>query len=167
VKKIALGLLLAALVAAGGYGAWYCYRQQNMVTIVFADALGLVPDAGVWMTGLEIGKVEQVRLADDGVEVTVFIRPAARKQLTDKALFVIDPGLDKKTSPIVRVKAGPPGGGPLQGGTKIRGMNSLALWEVSDFPERLKEFMNEPQLKEGLRQLDELGQELQHRKSRK
>ena len=95
----------------------------------------------------------------------MFIKPEAREQLTDRALFVIDPGQGKNAHPVVRVKAGSPGGGPLLGGTKLRGMDSMPLWEVADFPEKLRDLMNEPQLKEGLRRLDELGRELQHQKN--
>lgn len=160
-KKTILGGLILTILAVCAYGGWYGYRQQNLFTVVFPDANGLLPEAGVWMAGLEIGKVQEIRIASDGVEVFLFIKPDNRKQLTDKALFVIDPGLGDSPLPVVRVKAGARGGRALQRDTRLRGMSSIVLWQVADFPEKIQELMNEPQLKESIRRLDELGQELQ------
>jgi phospholipid/cholesterol/gamma-HCH transport system substrate-binding protein len=158
-KKISIALIVVLLLGSGGYGLWQYYQQKNSVTIVFNDAQGLVPGTGVWMAGLEIGKVQGLQIAGNEVEVKIFLSRENREQLTDKALFVIDPGLENGGRPVVRVKAGSGGGGPLQENARLRGVNSFALWKLNDYSEKMFELINEPQLQESLKRLEQLGNE--------
>ncbi|MDK9708301.1 MAG: MCE family protein [Desulforhopalus sp.] len=155
-----IALLVALVLGGGSYGLWQLYQQENSITVVFADANGLSPGTGVWMAGVEIGKVQQLQIAGDGVALSIFLKKEVREQLTDHALFVIDPGADRNSTPVVRVKAGAGGVAPLPAKVRLKGVNSYALWQLNDYSQKVFEFINEPQLQEGIKRLEQLGSEL-------
>ena len=159
-KKIWLALLAVVVLGAAGFGLWRLYQDNNSVTVVFADAGGVVPGTGVWMAGLEVGRVLGLQVAGDGVEIKVFLGSKVRQQLTDRALFVIDPGTARGDRPVLRVRAGAGGTAPLAAKARLRGVNSFALWQLDDYSQKVLEFMNEPQLQEGLKRLEQLGNEM-------
>lgn len=164
-KKFALTVVAIIVVAAGGYGAWYVLQQQQNVTVVFSDGHGLKPGAEVWMSGVKIGKVKGIKITRDGVETVLNLDSNVRRQLTDKALFVIHPGFENGDVPVVMVKPGAPGGIPLRKNARIRGVNSYPLWLLTEIPKKLKEFENEPQVREGMRQLEKFRDKLEKKQS--
>ena len=114
---------------------------------------------------MKIGNVNGVAVTRDGVETILHLDSNVRDQLTEKALFVINPGLENDDAPVVMVKPGPPGGRPLQSNAKIKGVNSYPLWLLTEIPEKLQDFVNEPQVREGIRQLKKIGKELEKKQS--
>jgi hypothetical protein len=159
-KKMVIALIVVLVLGGGGYGLWKLYQQENSITVVFADANGVSPGTAVWMAGVEVGTVEQLQIAGDGVAFLIFLKKEVREQLTDHALFVIDPGADRKSIPVVRVKAGSGGIAPLPAKSRLKGVNSYALWQLNDYSQKVFEFINEPQLQEGIKRLEQLGGEL-------
>jgi ABC-type transporter Mla subunit MlaD len=159
-KKIWLTLLAVIMLGAAGFGLWQLYLRSNSVTVVFADAGGVVPGTGVWMAGIEVGRVLGLQVAGDGVEMEVFLGREVRAQLTENALFVIDPGTAQGGRPVLRVKAGAGGTAPLAANARLQGVNSFTLWQLDDYSQKVLEFMNEPQLQEGIKRLEQFGKEL-------
>jgi hypothetical protein len=159
-KKLMIVLLVVLVLGGGSFGLWRLYQQENSIIVVFADANGVSPGTGVWMAGVEVGKVQELQIAGDGVAFSIFLKKEIREQLTDHALFVIDPGADRKSTPVVRVKAGSGGVAPLPVKSRLKGVNSYALWQLNDYSQKVFEFINEPQLQEGIKRLEQLGGEL-------
>ncbi len=159
-KKIWLVLLAVAVLGGAGFGLWQLYQRNNSVTVVFADAGGVTPGTGVWMAGIKVGRVLGLQVAGDGVKIRLFLGKEVRQQLTETALFVIDPGTAQGGRPVLRVKAGAGGTPPLAANSRLRGVNSCALWQLDDYSQKVLEFMNEPQLQEGIKRLEQFGNEL-------
>jgi len=159
-KKIWLALLAVAVLGAAGFGLWQLYQRNNSVTVVFADAGGVTPGTGVWMAGVEVGRVLGLQVAGDGVEMRIFLGDKVRQQLTETALFVIDPGPAQSGRPVLRVKPGAGGTAPLAANARLRGVNSFTLWQLDDYSRKVLELMNEPQLQEGIKRLEKFGNEL-------
>lgn len=158
-KKIWIVLLALVVLGAAGFGGWQLYQRSNSVTVVFADAGGITPGTGVWMAGIEVGRVLGLQIAGDGVEMRVFLGKEVRRQLTETALFVIDPGTAQGGGPVLRVKAGAGGTAPLAANARVKGVNSYTLWQLDDYSQKVLEFINEPQLQEGIKRLEQLGNE--------
>ena len=60
---------------------------------------------------------------------------------------------------MLRVKAGPGGTAPLAANARVKGVNSYTLWQLDDYSQKVLEFINEPQLQEGIKRLEQFGNE--------
>lgn len=155
-KKAALllGILVVALLAA-----WLIrgeYHRRNTVYVIFPNSEGIGVGAGVWMAGIEVGRVLAIGVAPDGAELALFLGEEARNGLTDKAIFFLD-ATDKTLGPLVRVKDVAKNGAPLQPGARLTGTNIQAIWQMSELSERIQGLSNDPQLKGAMEMLLDLG----------
>lgn len=153
--------MILILGVAAAYASWRIYLHSNSITVVFTNAQGVKPDTGVWMDGIQIGRVLDLKIARDGVAIGIFLPADVRDQLTDKSLFVIDNREDKGTGPIIRVKNLSKSGNPLIAGMRLKGVDSFMVWQLSDFQEKVKKILNDPRVKEDLNQLRDLGGKVQ------
>jgi hypothetical protein len=155
-KKIPL--IVAALIVAL-LAAWLIrgeYHRRNSVYVVFPNSEGIAVGAGVWMAGVNAGRVLSVGVAPDGAELTLFLSGEARAGLTDKAIFFLD-ATDKTLGPLVRVKDVAKNGIPLQPGARLTGTNLQAIWQMSELSEKIQGLTNDPQLKGAMQMLLDLG----------
>ncbi|MBW6479827.1 MAG: MCE family protein [Bacteroidales bacterium] len=155
-KKLGIAALCLVIIAVVVVSVWFGYKQHNSITIVFAEAYGISSGASVLMNGVVIGNVKNIKLASDGVEVIIVLNQNVREYLTTNALFAIDPGVDNGSLPVVRVKAGQAGGAPLAQNARLKGMNSFVLWQVTDIPQKINDFINDPHLQNSLQQIEKL-----------
>jgi len=81
-------LLLGTLVFLSG-GARFSQKGYD-IGVVFSDAMGLDIGAPVFVSGIESGRVNQLKLLDDGVMVTVKMRKDVK--IPCDSLFTIDTG---------------------------------------------------------------------------
>ena len=147
-KKWLAIIALLAVVAAGCFGGWQFYQKQNSITVVFDDAQGLQPGALVQMAGIDIGKVRGLTIAEDGIEVSIRLDRTAKKRLSANALFVIDSDPEAGHPARVLVKDGAPGGMPLTAQTRIRGVDSVVLWQLSDLSKQIGQIMDSPPVRD-------------------
>lgn len=155
-KQLGIAVLCLVVILVVGFFVWFGYRQHNSITIVFSDASGISSGTSVLMNGVEIGSVQDIKIASDGVEVIIVLNQDVRNLLTANALFAVDPGFDNGSLPVVRVKAGQAGGIPLEPNTRLKGMNSFTLWQVVDIPQKINDFINDPHLQDSLQQIEKL-----------
>ena len=151
---VVLGILVALLAAA-----WLIrgeYLRRNTVYAVFPNSEGIAVGAGVWMSGVEVGRVLQVGVAPDGAELALFLTEQARLGLTDKAIFFLDTS-DRTLGPLVRVRDVARNGQTLVAGARLAGTNLPALWHMSELGEKIQGLGNDPQLKGAVQMLLDLG----------
>ncbi len=149
-KKFSIILLVLVVCSGTAYISWRTYLRSNSVTVVFANAQGIQPGAGVWMAGIKIGRVLDLKISRDGVAIVLFLPDEVRHQLTDHALFVIDPSGDGGQPPIIRVKDLSRTGHPLKRNMRLKGVDSLLVWQLSDLQEKVQRIMNDPHVREDL-----------------
>ncbi len=136
------------------YGGWLVYRYHYSMVVEFSGAKGLHSGAPVIKSGLEIGEVLGLKISPNGIDVRLFIDPSAQKLLTTTALFVIAPAAPGYGNvPEIMVKDGAPGGLRLNYGAKIRGVDSVTLWEMSDLSKQLRQMLDEPPLRNFIKML--------------
>ena len=155
-KKTALllGILLLAILA--GWLIRGEYHRRNTVYVVFPNSEGIAVGAGVWMAGVEVGRVLTVGVAPKGAELALFLDQEARQGLTDKAIFFLDAS-DRQLGPLVRVKDVARNGQPLQYGARLSGTNLQAIWQMSELSERIQGLSTDPQLQGAMQMLLDLG----------
>lgn len=158
-KTLGIVVLLATL-AAGGFGGWQFYQRQNSIIVVFDEAKGLQPGAPVQMGGIAIGKVRDLAIAEDGIDVTILLDREAQRRLSSTSLFVIDanPGGEKPVQ--VLAKDGAPGGIPLTARTRIRGVNSVVLWQLSDLSKQIGQLLDSQPVRDFAKNLNAFEKEM-------
>lgn len=158
-KNLLIGVLAAIILTISGYFAWQYYLQQHSVTVVFDNARGLQTHAKVWMNGVMIGEVRNVSLSPNGVDIEIYIHQQHWSGLTDNSLFVIDPSPNDNHA-VIRVKKSEQEGKPIQPQQRIQGVNSLIMWNMSEFSGRMQQFINSQSIKELVNNLKRFHQEL-------
>lgn len=169
-KNVLGTIVLLLLLLAGVFGGWQYYQKQNSITVVFEDANGLQTGALVQMGGIDIGKVRDLNLSEEGIDVSICLDRSAKKRLSSNSLFVINSNPGGGKPALVLVKDGPPGGIPLTAQTKIKGINSIAFWQLSDISKQIGQIMdsqpvrdflslqdNEKEMDEAIRNFDNEG----------
>ena len=88
--KVGLAVFIA-LVALGGIvfitGGALLRHGGNTYEILFPDAMGLEEGAPAYVSGIESGAVRNLRLAPDGVIVTVILDPSVRIPIDSRVLI--------------------------------------------------------------------------------
>lgn len=155
-KKIPL--VAAALIVAllAGWLIRGEYLRRNTVYVVFPHSEGIVVGAGVWMAGVNVGRVLSVGVVPEGAELALFLSSQARAGLTTKAIFFLD-AADRNLGPLVRVKDMAKNGQPLRYGARLAGTNLQAIWQMSELSEKIQGLGNDPQLKGAMQMLLDLG----------
>jgi len=159
-KKVLGTIVLLAVAAAGLFGGWQFYQEQNSITVVFDEAKGLQPGAPVQMAGINIGKVRDLTIAEDGIEVSIRLDRAAIKRLSSTSLFVIDANPGGGKPALILVKDGAPGGMPLTAQTRIRGVSSVVLWQLSDLSKQLGQLIDSPPVRDFVKNLNVFEKEM-------
>ena len=148
------------MVVACVFGGWQFYQKQNSITVVFDEAKGLQPGALVQMSGIDIGKVRDLTLSGEGIDVSICLDRPARKRLSSNALFVIDPNPGGDKPALVLVKDGASGGLPLTAQTRIQGISSVTLWQLSDLSNQIGQMMDSPPVRDFVKNLKVFEQEM-------
>lgn len=153
-------VVLLAVAAACVFAGWQFYQRGSRIIVVFDDAQGLQPGALVRMAGIDIGEVRDLTISEHGVDVAIRLDRAAKERLTANALFVIDPNPDGGKPALVLVKDGAPGGTPLTAQARIRGVNSIILWQLSDLSKQLGQLLDSPPVLDFINNLKEVEREM-------
>lgn len=91
---IGIAILVAALSFVGGER--FTKKNTYKLNVVFENVQGLTPGAKIWLSGVEIGKVDQVELRPDGkAELKLVV--GKEYKIMDGAEFTIKVGLLKDT----------------------------------------------------------------------
>ncbi len=152
-------VLLLVIVGVAILAAWLIrgeYHRRNSVYVVFPHSEGIAVGAGVWMAGVNVGRVLNFGVVPEGAELVLFLSSEARAGLTDRAIFFLD-AADKNLGPLVRVKDVTKNGQPLQYGARLAGTNLQAIWQMSELSEKIQGLSNDPQLKGAMQMLLDLG----------
>jgi MlaD protein len=159
VEPVKKTVLVVAVVAVAIFAAWLIrgeYHRRNTVYVVFPHSEGISVGAGVWMAGVNVGRVLNVGIVPEGAELVLFLSGEARAGLTTKAIFFLD-AADRNLGPLVRVKDVAKNGQPLQYGARLAGTNLQAIWQMSELSEKIQGLANDPQLKGAMQMLLDLG----------
>lgn len=153
--------LAVALVGVSYAGARYAGLDRlfgprgYVVTAQLAASGGIFQNAQVTYRGVAVGRVGELRLTDDGVEVPLDIEPSAPKIPADVHAVVANRSVVGEQYVDLRPQSG---GGPyLKEGSKIRQPNTTTPLPVEDLLKHLNSFV-ESVPKDSLRTVvDELG----------
>ena len=83
VAVIAIALAVMFVIAVGGQGG-FSWQQYELVT-KFPDVKGLKSGAVVRVAGVEVGKVDEVKLAGSEVEVRLKVNEENKSRITDQS----------------------------------------------------------------------------------
>ncbi|MFH2124111.1 MAG: MlaD family protein [Pseudomonadota bacterium] len=153
-KKVLGTIVLLSVVAVCVFGGWQFYQKRSSITVVFNEAKGLQPGALVQMSGIDIGKVRNLALSGEGIDVSICLDQSAKKRLSSNSLFVIDSNPRGGKPALVLVKDGAPGGMPLVAQTRIQGVNSTMLWQLSDFSNKIEQMMDSKPVRDFVKNLN-------------
>lgn len=87
VATIAVILAIVMIFLLSGEGGFFW--QQYSIKTTFANVAGIKPGSPVRVAGVEVGAVDDVRFAPDGVELTLRIARARQPLVTDRSVASI------------------------------------------------------------------------------
>ena len=112
VAVVAIAMAVMFVIAVGGQGG-FSWQQYELVT-KFADVKGLKSGAVVRVAGVEVGKVDEVKLSGSEVEVRLKVNEENKSRITDQSRASIG-SLSLLGEPVIDISPSTQGR-PLQNG---------------------------------------------------
>ncbi len=146
-KTKPVGLLFAvlALFALGGFGLYYYFQCKTPdYTITFADSKEIAEGAGVFLAGVEVGRVVSITPSGTGVAVGIKVDRKQQPSMTEASRFFIEGQGEKGRVLVKNLSANAK---PLDPGQAVEGTNSTFQWSAFDFAKGMNSFFESDEMR--------------------
>lgn len=138
VKPVTLLLAILVLFALAGGGIYYYFDSKNPdYTITFADGKQVTEGAGVFLAGIEVGKVVSITPSGTGVAVGIKVDRQHQANLTEASRFYIE---GQGGTGRLLVKNLSANAKALEPGQVVEGTDSAFEWSAYDFAKGMNAF---------------------------
>lgn len=114
-----------------------CQPPAKELTVLFGDGKGIAPADKVYQSGIAIGRVDSIGLADGRAAIHIRIDADKWPGIKPPLACFIDTDPADKTRPAILVRSLGELSGvepqTLQGGESIEGVDSFFVWKVLEF----------------------------------
>jgi ABC-type transporter Mla subunit MlaD len=142
-SKLLIAVLILAALAGGGIYYYYQCKTPDY-TIIFGDSKEVAEGAGVFMAGVEVGRIVSVSPFETGVAVGIKVDRKQQPNLTEASRFFIE-GQGEKGRVLVKNLSS--NAKLLEPGQAVKGIDSAFQWSALDFAQGMNTFFESDEIR--------------------
>lgn len=151
-------IVLLALITSGT--AAYFLLKGECFTVTFNNSKNLKAGSNVYLAGIDIGDVRDVKFSSGKVNVIIQISSDYKGKIPRNTMFFIGTDYYDTNKKCILAKSLNHIDSPIHDGDVLIGTDSLLVWKLSETADHFRDIINSPQAQNYIRKLEQIADEL-------